>query len=114
MATCFHRRRHGWRGRDCASAGRRTRWYERGGDEVIDGRTLMELLADDYGWRKLIERLHDDAGLDAYDYTLIVEAAEELAWALGEEIFDLTRNDTRRYILIQEWLKKNASATTEA
>jgi len=81
---------------------------------MIDGRKLMELLKDDYAWRGLIERLHDDAGLDAYDYTLIVEAAEELAWALGEEIFDLTRSDIRRYTIIEAWLKKKASAATEA
>lgn len=81
---------------------------------MIDGRKLIELLEDDYGWRKLIERLHDDAGLDAYDYTLMVEAAEELAWALGEEIFDLTRSDMRRHMLIAEWKRKNASAATEA
>jgi len=81
---------------------------------MIDGRKLLELLEDDYGWRGLIERLHDDAGLDAYDYTLIVEAAEEVAWALSEEIFDLTRSDMRRHMLIAEWLKKNASAATEA
>jgi len=87
---------------------------ERRGDEMIDGRKLMELLKDDYTWRELIERLHDDAGLDAYDYTLIVEAAEELAWALSEEIFDLTRSGMRRHMLITEWKKKNASAATEA
>jgi len=82
---------------------------------MIDGRKLLDLLADDYAWRRLIERLHDDAGLDAYDYTLMVEAAEELAWALGEEIFDLTRSDMRRHMLIAEWLrKKTASAATEA
>ena len=81
---------------------------------MIDGRKLLELLEGDYAWRGLIDRLHDDAGLDAYDYTLIVEAAEELAWTLSEEIFDLTRNDTRRYTIIKAWLKKNASATTEA
>jgi len=91
-----------------------SRWYGRGGDEMIDGRKLLELLEDDYAWRGLIERLHDDAGLDAYDYTLIVEAAEELAWALSEEIFELTRSDMRRHMLITEWLKKNASAATEA
>ena len=81
---------------------------------MIDGRKLLDLLEGDYAWRSLIERLHDDAGLDAYDYTLIVEAAEELAWALSEEIFDLTRSDMRRYMIIEAWLKKNASTTTEA
>ena len=81
---------------------------------MIDGRKLLELLEDDYGWRGLIERLHDDAGLDAYDHTLIVEAAEELAWALSEEIFELTRSGMRRRMLIEEWRKKNATAATVA
>lgn len=81
---------------------------------MIDGRKLMELLKDDYAWREMVDRLHDDAGLDAYDHTLIVEAAEELAWALSEEIFELTRSGMRRHMLIEEWRKKNATAATVA
>jgi hypothetical protein len=47
-------------------------------------------------------------------HTLIVEAAEELAWALGEEIFELTRSGMRRHMLIEAWRKKNATAATVA
>lgn len=81
---------------------------------MIDGRKLLELLKDDYAWRRLIDKLHDDAGLDAYDHTLIVAAADELAWALSEEIFELTRSGMRRHMLIEAWREKNATAATVA
>ena len=81
---------------------------------MIDAKTLLTVLKDNPSWRQLIDKLHDDAGLDAYDHTLIVEAAEELAWALGEEIFELTLSGMRRRMLIEEWRKKNATAATVA
>ena len=81
---------------------------------MVDAKSLLAVLKDDPAWRRLIDQLHDDAGLDAYDHTLIVEAAEELAWALGEEIFELTRSGMRRRMLIEEWHKKNATAATVA
>jgi len=81
---------------------------------MIDAKSLLAVLKDDPSWRRLIDKLHDDAGLDAYDHTLIVEAAEELAWALGEEIFELTLSGMRRHMLIEAWRKKNATAATVA
>ena len=81
---------------------------------MIDGRKLLELLKDDYAWRRLIDKLHDDAGLDAYDHTLIVAAADELAWALGEEIFELTLSGMRRHMIVERWQEKNATAATVA
>jgi len=81
---------------------------------MIDAKSLLAVLKDDPSWRQMIERLHDDAGLDAYDHTLIVAAADELAWALSEEIFELTRSGMRRHMLIEAWSTKDATAATVA
>jgi len=81
---------------------------------MIDAKSLLAVLKDDPSWRRLIDKLHDDAGLDAYDHTLIVEAAEELAWALGEEIFELTLSGMRRHMIVERWQEKNATAATVA
>ena len=81
---------------------------------MIDAKSLLAVLKDDPSWRRLIDKLHDDAGLDAYDHTLIVEAAEELAWAIREEMFEMTRSGMRRRMLVEEWSKKDATAATVA
>jgi len=78
---------------------------------MIDTRAVLQLVQDDPAWKLLIDRLHDDAGLDVYDDELIFVTATEVMAAMVTEIHEMTKSGFMRESIVRVWREKKEKAT---
>jgi len=86
-------------------------------DELVRPRARIDEIARSApGWRRLVDRLHEEAEItDAYDPDLLELIVVYMEEAAKEEIWRLLESEEGRRELILEWQdKKNAAAATAA
>lgn len=86
-------------------------------DELLKPRKrLDEIVRFALKWRRLINTLHDEAGItSAYDPELMELVIDHIEEAIRDEIVSIYESPERRRELIHEWReKKNAAAATAA
>lgn len=77
--------------------------------------TLEQIARRSAGWRTLVDRIHQEAGLEEYDDDLIELVIGEVEYAAREEVWALRESSERRRELIETYRQtKSAAAATAA